>query len=91
MAPKFLWLCRLNKLPVTLNEISRDFGIKSGIVLNELSETDSYIPPLSPAEYIQRISFQLNVPDKIKDRAIRLANKDDINLSGTSPVLKACC
>lgn len=92
MAAKFLWLCRINKLPVRLSEISRDFGIRSKIILDELSETDSYIPPLSTAEYIQRISYQLNVPDKIREHALYLANKEeDTNLGGTSPTLKACC
>ena len=94
IAAKFLWLCRINKLPITLNEISKDFGIRSKIILDELSETDSYIPPLSTSEYIQRISFQLALPDKIKEHALYLVSKDDTIIGGgggTSPVLRACC
>ena len=74
-----------------MNEISRGFGIRSKNILKELSNSDSYIPPLSTAEYIQRLSFQLDVPDKIKEHALYLVNKDNTNVDGTSPVLKACC
>jgi hypothetical protein len=66
-----------------LNEISRDFGIRSKFILNELSETDSYIPPLSTAEYIRRISFQLHIPDKIRDHALYLVHKEETNLGAT--------
>jgi transcription initiation factor TFIIIB Brf1 subunit/transcription initiation factor TFIIB len=89
VAAKFLWLCRINKIPLMLNEISRGFGVRKKDVVRLLSESD-YIPPLGAPDYINRISLQLNVPDKTTDRALHLI-KEMTNTDGTSPVIRACC
>ncbi|HEU4823565.1 MAG TPA: hypothetical protein VFS97_09100 [Nitrososphaeraceae archaeon] len=64
IAAKFLWLCRTNKLPVTLNEISRDFEVRTGNIIHALSDTD-YIYPLHTPDYINRISMQLSLPSNL--------------------------
>jgi hypothetical protein len=86
---KFLWLCRINKIPLMLNEISRGFGVRKKDVVRLLSESD-YIPPLNASDYVNRISLQLNLPGNIKDRALHLVEETD-NPNGTSPIIKACC
>ena len=89
VAAKFLWLCRINKIPLMLNEISRGFGVRKKDVVHLLSESD-YIPPLNASDYINRISLQLNLPGETKDHALRLA--EEINpTNSTSPIIKACC
>lgn len=88
-AAKFLWLCRINKVPIMLNEISKGFGVRKKNVIHLLSESD-YIPPLGAPDYINRISLQLNLPDKSKDHALYLVKKID-STNGTSPIIKACC
>jgi ubiquinone/menaquinone biosynthesis C-methylase UbiE len=89
VAAKFLWLCRINKIPLMLNEISRGFGVRKKDVVHLLSEGD-YIPPLNASDYVNRISLQLNLPGNTKDRALRLIEEID-NINGTSPIIKACC
>jgi hypothetical protein len=89
LAAKFLWLCRTNKIPVMLREISRDFGVRTRNIVQTLSETE-YIPPLSALEYINRISRQLNLPDNIRDHASYLV-KEDTTIDNTTPMMKACC
>jgi hypothetical protein len=54
-AAKFLWLCRINKVPLMLNEVSKGFGVQKKDVIHLLSEND-YIPPLGAPDYISRIS-----------------------------------
>jgi Transcription factor TFIIB repeat len=88
-AARLLWLCRINKVPIMLNEISRGFGVRKKVVVHLLSEGD-YIPPLGAPDYVNRISLQLNVPDKTKDLALHLV-KEMNSIGGTSPVIRACC
>jgi transcription initiation factor TFIIIB Brf1 subunit/transcription initiation factor TFIIB len=89
IAAKFLWLCRTNKIPVMLREISRDFGVRTRNIVQTLSETE-YIPPLSAIEYINRVSRQLNLPDNIRDHASYL-EKEDTTIDNTTPIMRACC
>ena len=44
-AARFLWYCRINKIPATCNEVCKDFGISTKRVMQNMSETD-YIPVL---------------------------------------------
>ena len=89
LAAKLLWLCRIYKVPLMLNEISEGFNVRKKDVIHLLSETD-YIPPLGASDYVNRISLQLNLPDKTKDRAL-LSVKEINTTNGTSPIIKACC
>jgi ubiquinone/menaquinone biosynthesis C-methylase UbiE len=57
-AAKFLWLCRINKVPIMLNEISGGFSVRKKDVIHLLSQSD-YIPPLGAPDYVNRISLQL--------------------------------
>jgi SAM-dependent methyltransferase len=86
LAAKFLWLCRSNKIPVMLDEVSSDFNVPARVLLAKLSEI-SYVPPLSPLEYVDRIIRRLQL-DEVCDIAKELANKD--NLIGCSPAVRAC-
>lgn len=72
-----------------LNEVSQGFGVRKKDVIQLLSEND-YIPPLGAPDYISRISLQLNLPDKIKGRALHSVKEID-STSSTSPIIKACC
>jgi hypothetical protein len=74
MAAKILWLCRINKFPLMLKEISRGFKVRTKDIIHLQSETD-YIPPLGTLEIIGGLSIQLNLPDKLKDRALYLDRK----------------
>lgn len=87
IAAKFLWLCRSNKIPVMLDEISRDFNVPTRVLLSKLSEI-SYVPALSPLEYVDRIIRRLDL-NEVQDIAKELANSD--NLVGCSPAVRACC
>jgi SAM-dependent methyltransferase len=87
LAARFLWLCRSNKIPVMLDEVSRDFNVPVRLLITKLSEI-SYVPPLSPLEYVDRITRRLQL-DEVKDTAKELANKD--NLVGCSPAVRASC
>jgi SAM-dependent methyltransferase len=89
MAAKFLWLCRTSRLPVMLNEVARDFGVRTKNILYVLSETD-YIPPLSTSDYIHRLSKQLSLPDNIRDHALDVVKEDAI-IDNTTPIMRACC
>jgi transcription initiation factor TFIIIB Brf1 subunit/transcription initiation factor TFIIB len=87
LAAKFLLLCRSNKIPVMLDEVSRDFNVPVRLLLAKLSEV-SYVPPLSPLEYIDRIIRRLEL-DQVQNIANELANND--NLIGCSPLVRAWC
>ena len=87
LAAKFLWLCRSNKIPVMLDEVSRDFYVPNRLLLAKLSEI-SYVPPLSHLEYVDRIIRRLKL-DEVQDIAKGIANND--NLIGCSPAVRACC
>jgi transcription initiation factor TFIIIB Brf1 subunit/transcription initiation factor TFIIB len=87
LAAKFLWLCRSNKIPVMLDKVSEDFNVPTRVLLAKLSEI-SYIPPLSPLEYVDRIIRRLDLQE-VQDIAKELANND--NLVGCSPAVRACC
>lgn len=89
VAAKVLWLCRINKIPLMLKEISRGFRIRTKIIMHMQSETD-YIPPLGTQDFIGRLSLQLNLPEEIKDRALYL-DKRYGSLNGTTPTVRACC
>ena len=89
MAARFLYLCRVNKVPVMLHEVSRDFGIRPKNIMHILSETN-YVPPLGISDYICRISRQLGLPDNIRDHALSLLKEDAI-IDNTTPVMRACC
>jgi transcription initiation factor TFIIIB Brf1 subunit/transcription initiation factor TFIIB len=56
------------------------------ILLAKLSEI-SYVPPLSPLEYVDRIIRRLDLHE-VQDIAKELANND--NLVGYSPAVRAC-
>jgi transcription initiation factor TFIIIB Brf1 subunit/transcription initiation factor TFIIB len=87
LAAKFLWLCRINKIPVMLDEVSEDFDVPARVLLAKLSEI-SYVPPLSPLEYVDRIIRRLDLHE-VQDIAKELANNDI--LVGCSPAVRACC
>ena len=70
-----------------LDEVSRDFNIPARTLLTKLSEI-SYVPPLSPLEYVDRIIRRLDIQG-VHDIAKELANND--NLVGCSPAVRACC
>ena len=86
-AAKFLWCCRINKIPAMFNEVSSDFGISAKKVMQTMSEID-YIPTLGAEEYVGRLSKQLGLCDLVRDTAIDLVSK---NIGGSSPTIQACC
>ena len=88
MAAKFLWLCRMNKIPVMLNEVTKDFGISKKKIIETMSETE-YILPLTAIDYIDRLSKQLNLPDLVGKQAKNLIQNG--NGRGTSPTIIAAC
>jgi transcription initiation factor TFIIIB Brf1 subunit/transcription initiation factor TFIIB len=77
----------LEKIPVMLDEVCRDFRVPVRILLSRLSEI-SYIPPLDPLEYVDRITRRLQLHD-VNETAKELASNDD--LVGCSPEVRACC
>ena len=87
--PRLLYLCRINKVPVMLHEVCRDFGIRPKNIMHILSEAN-YVPPLDISDYIYRISRQLGLPDNIRDHALSLLNEDAI-IDNTTPIMRACC
>lgn len=87
LAAKFLYLCRSIKIPVMLDEVSRDFEIPIRVLLYTLSKI-SYIPPLDPSEYVERIARQLQLQD-LEESAKSIVITD--GLTGCSPVVRACC
>jgi transcription initiation factor TFIIIB Brf1 subunit/transcription initiation factor TFIIB len=89
MAARLLYLCRINKVPVMLHEVCRDFGIRPKNIMHILSEAN-YVPPLDISDYIYRISRQLGLPDNIRDHALSLLNEDAI-IDNTTPIMRACC
>ena len=86
MAIKFLWLCRIHKIPVTFKEVAHDFGISTKSLMQRLSQSE-YIPPLSAADYVGRCSGYLNIPDAVRNKAITLIN--DGYIDGSSPTVRA--
>lgn len=88
MAAKFLWLCRMNKIPVMLNEVSKDFGISKKKIIETMSETE-YILPLTATDYVDRLSKQLVLPNTLKEKAKELIQDD--SAGGTSPTITAAC
>jgi transcription initiation factor TFIIIB Brf1 subunit/transcription initiation factor TFIIB len=78
---KFLWCCRINKIPVMFNKVSKDFGISAKKVMQTMSKID-YVPALGAAEYVDRISKQLGLGDFVRDTAIDLVSK---SIGGSSP------
>jgi SAM-dependent methyltransferase len=89
LAARFLYLCRINKVPVMLHEVSRDFRIRPKNIMHILSDTN-YVPPLGISDYIFRICRQLGIPDNIRDYALSLLKEDTI-IDNTTPTMKACC
>jgi transcription initiation factor TFIIIB Brf1 subunit/transcription initiation factor TFIIB len=89
MAARFLYLCRINKVPVMLHEVCRDFGIRPKNIMHMPSDTN-YVPPLGMSDYICRISRQLGLPDNIRDHALSLLKEYAI-IDNTTPIMKACC
>jgi transcription initiation factor TFIIIB Brf1 subunit/transcription initiation factor TFIIB len=77
----------MNKIPVMFKEVARDFNISTRKLLHVMSETD-YVPALSQEDYIDRISRQFHISDKIKNRAKELV---DEKIEGKSPTVQACC
>lgn len=86
LAAKFLWLCRSNKIPIMLHEVSKDFNVPIKTLLAKLSEI-SYVPPLSPVEYVDRFIRRLQLHE-VEDTAKELASSSE--LGGYSPAVKAC-
>lgn len=76
LAAEFLWLCRSNKIPVMLDEVSKDFNVPARVLLAKLSEI-SYVPPLSPLEYVDQIIRRLDLHE-VQDIAKELANNDNL-------------
>jgi transcription initiation factor TFIIIB Brf1 subunit/transcription initiation factor TFIIB len=89
MAARFLYLCRINKVPLMLHEVSRDFRIRPKNILHNLRDTN-YVPPLGISDYIFRVSRQLGIPDNIRDHALYLLKEDTI-VDNTTPTMRACC
>jgi SAM-dependent methyltransferase len=87
LAAKFLWLCRIIKIPVMLKEVSRDFGISTRKLIEMMSGTN-YVPALSPEDFIERIGRQLSLSDTIRNRARAYVGG---SLEGSSPTVRACC
>lgn len=87
LAAKFLWLCRINKIPVTFKEVARDFGITTGKLM-EIMSGEEYVPALGAEDYIVRLSRQLCLSNAIRDAAKDMVGK---TLGGTSPTVRACC
>jgi transcription initiation factor TFIIIB Brf1 subunit/transcription initiation factor TFIIB len=86
-AAKFLWCCRINKIPAMFNEVSKDFGISTKRVMQTMYEVD-YVPALGAVEYVDRLSKQLGLDDFVRDTAIDLISE---NIGGSSPTIRACC
>ena len=69
-----------------LDEVSRDFNVPVKLLLAKLSEI-SYVPPLSPLEYVDRIIDDFNY------MTFRISQKNwqiTIILSAASPAVRAC-
>lgn len=86
MAIKFLWLCRIHKIPVTFKEVAHDFRISTKSLMQRLSQSE-YIPPLRATDYVGRCSGYLNLPDAVRNKAIKLI--DDGYIDGSSPTVRA--
>jgi SAM-dependent methyltransferase len=86
IAIKFLWLCRIHKIPVTFKEVAYDFRISTKLLMQRLSQSE-YIPPLRAADYVGRCSGHLNIPDAVRNKAITLIDNDYIE--GSSPTVMA--
>jgi SAM-dependent methyltransferase len=86
-AAKFLWCCRINKIPAMLNEVSEDFGTSTKRIIQTMSEID-YVPTLQAAEYVDRLSKQLKLCDFVREAAINLVSE---SMEGSSPTIRACC
>lgn len=86
MAIKFLWLCRIHKIPVTFKEVVHDFNISSKSLMQRLSQNE-YIPPLSAIDYVGRCSGYLNIPDAVRNKAITIL--DTVYFDGSSPTVMA--
>jgi hypothetical protein len=89
MAARFLYLCRINKVPIMLHEVCRDFRIRPKNIMHNLSDTN-YVPPLGISDYIFRTSRQLGIPDNIRDQALSMLKEDTI-IDNTTPTMRACC
>ena len=89
MAAKFLWLCRTNKIPVMLNEVSRDFGVSIGRIKQTMMSDADYLPSLGTSDYIGRIAKQFGLHSNIEEHAIDIA--EDNSFESTTPVIRACC
>lgn len=86
MASKFLFLCRINKIPVTFREVARDFKISTKALMHVLYTTE-YVPPLKVDDYIKRCSKILDIPELVTKTAIDMINT---NLPrGSSPSVLA--
>lgn len=86
MAIKFLWLCRIHKIPVTFKEVAYDFNISTKSLMQRLSQNE-YIPPLSAVDYVGRCSGYLNLPDAVRNKAITIL--DTGHIDGSSPTVMA--
>jgi SAM-dependent methyltransferase len=87
MAAKFLWYCRINKIPTMFSEVSKNFGVLPKKVMQVMSGTEQYIPALGTKEYVERISKHLKLTDRITETAIDLVNQYEEG----SPTIRACC
>jgi SAM-dependent methyltransferase len=86
VAAKLLYLCRSAKIPILLDEVSRDFGIPIKGLL--ATQSISYIPSLEPSEYVERIVRQLQLRE-LEEIAKKSVIRD--GLIGCSPSVRACC
>ena len=70
MAIKFLWSCRIHKIPVIFKEVAYDFNISTKSLMQRLSQSE-YIPPLSAVDYVGRCSGYLNIPDAVRNKLLQ--------------------
>jgi SAM-dependent methyltransferase len=71
IAARFLRVSREHKFPISIDEISSDFGVESNRMLLEASETGP-LERLGPENYLERIVRLLGLDEPTKERAISL-------------------
>ena len=86
-AARFLWCCRINKVPAMLNEVFEDFDTSTKSVMQTMSETDC-VPALRTTEYVDRVSKQFKLCDFVREAVINLVSE---SIEGSSPTIRACC
>jgi transcription initiation factor TFIIIB Brf1 subunit/transcription initiation factor TFIIB len=70
------------------SEVSKNFAVPPKKVMQAMTENEEYIPPLSPKEYVERISKHLRLSDRITEIALGLLTQ---STEGSSPTIRACC